>query len=127
MTGRRLGLPSLIAALAVAGAAHAEVNADLQAAALAPQSTTPQSSIPVIDLSAARTAARVSYAQAAALQAAGQVQTSVDRPLASGGATASLGFLCGRQAVYEHSGVADARGFDPDGKFLGAKLAFAFK
>ncbi len=55
------------------------------------------------------------------------VRTSVDHPFGGDNAVGSLGFLCGRQPAYLHSGIAEARGYDPDGKFVGAKLAFAFK
>ena len=104
---------ALASALLAAGAAHAEV--------------APAPSTPVIDLTVAKTAVAVSYAQAAALQAAGIVQTSVDHKFSGQGLTGSLGFLCGLQPAYYHAGAADARGYDPEGKFVGAKLAFAFK
>jgi hypothetical protein len=77
--------------------------------------------------SVARTPKGAAYAQAAALQAAGIVRTSVDQPVAGQSGVASFGFLCGLQPTYAPAGAADARGYDPEGKFVGAKLSFAFR
>lgn len=78
-----------------------------------------------IDLSAPRTPLAMSYAQTVALREAGEARTSVDRRLAKGGLTGSLGFLCGLQPrLDENSG--GAYGIDPHGRFLGAKLSRAF-
>ncbi len=51
-------------------------------------------------------------------------KTAVDRKI--GGATASAGFLCGRMPGHADSGMAGAYGVDPHGRFVGAKLSFAF-
>jgi hypothetical protein len=40
--------------------------------------------------------------------------------------TAALGLLCGRQPEHTESGGAAAYGTDPHGRFVGAKLSFAF-
>jgi hypothetical protein len=40
--------------------------------------------------------------------------------------TGSLGFLCGRQPSHADEGGGAAYGVDPHGRFVGAKLAFAF-
>lgn len=55
-------------------------------------------------------------------------RTSVDHHFGKGdgGATASAGFLCGRQPGHGDSGAAAAYGVDPHGRFVGAKLSFAF-
>jgi hypothetical protein len=117
----RLGYLLIPAVMMAAGAANAQ--------------TLPQSALPVvggetprapIDLSFSRTDLGLAHAQSSALHTAGMVQTSVDQHV-GGDSIASFGFLCGRQAVYEHGGIADARGYDPMGKFVGAKLSFAFR
>ncbi len=67
-------------------------------------------------------------AEAYALRRAGIARTSVDRRFAQDDElTGSLGFLCGLQPGAERSGAAAARGHDPSGRFLGAKLSLAFR
>ena len=39
----------------------------------------------------------------------------------------SLGFLCGLQPGHNEAGSAGAYGVDPHGRFVGAKLSFAFR
>ncbi len=77
----------------------------------------------------ARPAPRVSIApeiaQANVLRQAGVARTSVDRSF-SRTATASLGFLCGLQPRAD-AAIGSAHGFDSQGRFLGAKLSFAFR
>lgn len=41
--------------------------------------------------------------------------------------TGSLGFLCGLQPGHTDQGGAAAYGFDPHGRFVGARLSFAFR
>ncbi|THD61385.1 hypothetical protein [Phenylobacterium sp.] len=56
-------------------------------------------------------------------------KTAVDHhfgPGDAGGATASAGFLCGLQPGHGDNGGAAAYGIDPHGRFVGAKLSFAF-
>ncbi len=55
----------------------------------------------------------------------GIARTSVERQVAGDGVLSS-GLLCGIQPSADTSGAALARGFDPDGKFVGAKMAFKF-
>jgi hypothetical protein len=119
-----LVLAALAAALA-AGAANAQAVSPIPVApAASPAGASARSSI---DLSVSRTDLEIATAQANALRAAGVVQTAVDHSFAPhDDVVGSLGFLCGRQPAYSHSGVAEARGYDPDGKFLGGKLSFAF-
>ncbi len=62
------------------------------------------------------------FDQANALRAAGLARTSLDGRIGDKGPTGSLGFLCGLQP----SGDSRA-GSDPHGRFLGAKLSFAFR
>jgi len=66
-------------------------------------------------------------AAAHALKRAGIVRTAVDRRLAGDDLTGSLGFLCGIQPGADRTGAAAARGVDPTGRFLGAKLSLAFR
>jgi hypothetical protein len=67
------------------------------------------------------------YDAAQALKAAGLARTSVERRFEDRAATASLGFLCGRQADPDARAGASAYGSDPHGRFLGAQLRFAFR
>lgn len=53
-------------------------------------------------------------------------KTAVDHRFGSSGATASAGLLCGRMPGHADSGMAGAYGVDPHGRFVGAKLSFAF-
>lgn len=54
----------------------------------------------------------------------GVARTSVERR--EGGVTGAAGLLCGIQPSADDSGVGAARGYDKDGRFVGAKLAFSF-
>lgn len=62
--------------------------------------------------------------QTQALESAVFAKTAVDHRV--GGATASAGLLCGRMPGHADSGMAGAYGVDPHGRFVGAKLSFAF-
>lgn len=54
-------------------------------------------------------------------------RTSVDRTLASDDVTGSLGCLCGLEPGAGKQGAAAIRGYDPTGRFLGAKLKIALR
>lgn len=69
----------------------------------------------------------VAYANPGPVRIPGIARTSVDRQLASDDVTGSLGFLCGLEPGSGKQGVAAARGYDPSGRFVGAKLKFAFR
>ena len=59
------------------------------------------------------------------LETAVFAKTAVERTLAGNSRlSASAGFLCGLQPGHHDSG--DAYGVDPHGRFVGAKLSFAF-
>ena len=62
-----------------------------------------------------------------ALKRAGIARTAVDRRLSGDDLTGYLGFLCGIQPGADRSGAAAARGVDPTGRFVGAKLSLAFR
>jgi hypothetical protein len=64
-------------------------------------------------------------AEAYALKRAGLARTAVERR--SDAATAALGFLCGLKDSADRSGGAAARGVDPHGRFLGARLSLSFR
>ena len=59
------------------------------------------------------------------LRSAGLARTSVDTALDKG-ATGSVGFLCGRPGGQADQGGAAAYGYDPNGRFVGAKLSIGF-
>ena len=64
------------------------------------------------------------YAQARPPLPRGVARTSVEHK--KGGVTGSAGVLCGIQPSADDSGVGTARGYDSEGRFVGAKLAFSF-
>lgn len=66
------------------------------------------------------------YANAPAQLPRGIAKTSVESRLAGDGPVASAGLLCGLKPSADYSGMGTARGYDNDGRFVGAKLAFAF-
>jgi hypothetical protein len=58
---------------------------------------------------------------------AGIARTSIDHRFEDDAAVGSVGYLCGLNPGQKMSGAAGAAGYDPMGKFLGAKLSFAFR
>jgi hypothetical protein len=58
---------------------------------------------------------------------AGIARTSIDHRFEDDGAVGSAGYLCGLQPGEKMYGAAGAAGYDPMGKFLGAKLTVAFR
>jgi hypothetical protein len=122
---RAVRLPTLIVlalGLACAGAARADTAAEALRAAV----MTPKSAISRLgDAPNARIILPAPFAEAYALRQAGIARTAV-----SGGddeVTRAMGFLCGLQPGQKPTGAAAARGYDPSGRFLGAKLSVAFK
>ena len=81
---------------------------------------------PVLDLSRPSVDFAVRYAKAPADRIPGVARTAVDRRLESD-VTGSLGFMCGLKPGAERYGVAAAHGWDPTGRFLGARLSLAFR
>ena len=130
---RPLGLTVLIAALA--GAADASA----QTLTLAPYSadTRTPSPLPVRAVAPSRPAPDLANPldglaptarPANSLQSAVFATTAVDHRFSGrDGVTGSLGFLCGLQPGHTENGGAAAFGSDPHGRFLGAKLSFAFR
>ena len=68
----------------------------------------------------------VRYANAPVQLPRGIARTSVESRLSGDGPTASAGVLCGLKPSADYSGMGTARGYDNDGRFVGAKLAFTF-
>lgn len=101
---------------AIAGAGHA------QTLVSAVPKTPAYSQAKPLDLSLP---GALNYAgRAPALLPRGVARTSVERQ--ADGVTGSAGLLCGLKPSADTSGAAAARGYDPDGKFVGARLALRF-
>nr|WP_295108592.1 hypothetical protein [uncultured Caulobacter sp.] len=64
------------------------------------------------------------YAQAPAPLPRGVARTAIERR--DGAVSGGVGVLCGIQPSADTSGVGTARGYDNDGRFVGAKLGFSF-
>ena len=111
---RRLIVLSLAAA-ALAGAACA-----------APLQSRVDSVQPTLDVTGAHPMLVLRNTDAGALRAAGIARTSVDHQFASKDVEGSFGFLCGLQAGQTDHGAAAAHGYDPQGRFVGAKLKLSF-
>ncbi|GGL36509.1 hypothetical protein [Caulobacter rhizosphaerae] len=107
---------ALVAAFALVGAAQAEV-----AAPAAPR----LSLAPAKPLDLAAPGLPVLYSRAPAPLPPGVARTSIEGKVA-GDALLGAGLLCGLKPNADDSGAGRARGYDPDGKFVGAKLAFSF-
>ena len=108
-----------LAAATIAGAACAE-------GVPAPAQSRVDGVQPVLDVTGARPMLVLRNTQAAALRAAGIARTSVDHRFASEDVEGSFGFLCGLQPGQTDHGAAAAHGYDPQGRFLGAKLKLSF-
>jgi len=110
-----------------AGAAHAET-APSAAEALMKAPLRATASGVALDLSAHKGAAfSPRYDQAPEARIPGVARTAIDHRYDEG-VVGSLGFLCGLEAGAERDkGAAAARGYDPSGRFVGAKLRVAFR
>jgi hypothetical protein len=109
-----------LALIAVAGAARAEIAPGALASAVraAPQSAldVPQAAL-VLPRDLLASVVRVP----------GVAKTSVDHSFAQKGLSGVAGFICGLEPSKDTSGGATAYGYDPHGRFVGAKLTFAFR
>jgi len=115
MTDPRRFCCSLVAALALAGAAQAETpSLAVLNAAVRPA------------LAAQDTAAPAPHPVEGAFQHITMMKTVVERRLTPDGLTGALGLLCGRQPSRDISGGAGAFDKDPEGKFVGAQLSRTF-
>jgi hypothetical protein len=104
----------VITALAVGGAAQA------QPAPSAPRLSLAQAR--PLDLKAP--GLPVLYSRAPTPLPPGVARTSIEGK--AGEAMLGAGLLCGLQPNADESGAGRARGYDPDGKFVGAKVGFRF-
>lgn len=119
--------PAVALAVAVGSAGSAQAQDARAMFASLPAHATAQARAP-IDLTMPHTPRAESFAQANALRAAGVARTALDHRFARDDeVVGSLGFLCGLHENLDNSGGARAYGFDPNGRFLGAKLSFAFR
>ena len=109
---------ALAAALATTGLAHAETVLP----AYPPTAKTPSLSAPLNLKPVGPIELR--YAQAPAPLPRGVARTAIERR--EGGVSGGIGVLCGIQPSADTSGVGTARGYDNDGRFVGAKLGFSF-
>lgn len=122
---RRRRTPFAVAGLlvlALAGTARAGASTDALNAAVraAPPAAAPEAAKGRVLLPDA-------YAEAYALRSRGLARTAIDGRIdPDEDVTGALGFLCGLQPGARRSGAAAARGVDPTGRFLGAKLSLAF-
>jgi opacity protein-like surface antigen len=123
----------VIAAAALAGAASAATTAldaqgDAQAATRTLQSLRPQAAETPTAADLAKSVLPVRDALAGAVRLpAGVAKTSVDHSFAPGRVSGSAGFVCGLQDSLDHAGAREITGYDPHGRFVGAKLSFAFR
>ena len=123
---RTLIFVTSLALTAVAGAAHAET------LGLKPYAITTKAPMMSLARDAAMQSSRpdlsvaVRYANAPAPLPRGIARTSVESRIAGDGPVASAGVLCGLKPSADYSGMGTARGYDNDGRFVGAKLAFSF-
>jgi hypothetical protein len=123
---RALILLTSLALTAVAGGAYA------QTVGLKPYAITAKAPAMSLARDAAIQGSRsdlsvpVRYANAPAQLPRGIAKTSVESRIAGDGPVASAGVLCGLKPSADYSGMGTARGYDNDGRFVGAKLAFTF-
>ncbi|MDR3507862.1 MAG: hypothetical protein P4L64_08205 [Caulobacteraceae bacterium] len=79
---------------------------------------------PVIDLTAGQARA---LPKATAIGVSDGPSTTVDHRFGAGGVMASAGFLCDLQPGVKTNGGPTASEFDPNGRFVGARLSLRFK
>lgn len=130
----KTALSALMLTFAMSGAAIAQstgATPDLLTAHLKPSAAVSQLQSRLadtpLDLTRHNAAFGVSYANPGPARIPGVARTSVDRKLAKDDVIGSLGFLCGLEPGSGDKGLAAARGYDPSGRFVGAKLRFAFR
>ena len=124
---RRDGLKISLAFCALMAAACGAKAQTAPQASPAPPSVGAYAFTKPVDLSLPPAALGVTDAQADALRRAGMVRTAIEHRFTRDGVTGSLGFLCGLPPNASDGGATAVRGYDPQGRFLGAKLSFAFR
>jgi hypothetical protein len=109
---------ALTAGLLLATTAHAETAIPAYPpVAKAPNLSTPLNLKPVGPV-------ELRYANARTPLPRGVARTAIERK--EGGISGGVGVLCGIQPSADTSGIGTARGYDNDGRFVGAKLGFSF-
>ena len=122
MSRTRLLILTVLASALFCGAAGAETPlAPFQVQAEPPAISLAQRPL---DLTSPRAALPLGYSRAPTPLPRGVARTAVEHQ--SDDITTGAGLLCGIQPSADTSGAAMARGYDPDGKFVGAKLALRF-
>ena len=113
---RMLGL-AVLTALVLGASAQAETLPPYPPAAKAPNLSTPlnMNRIGPIELR---------YASARPPLPRGVARTAIEHR--DGAISGGVGVLCGIQPSADNSGVGTARGYDNEGRFVGAKLGFSF-
>jgi hypothetical protein len=115
-----------LSGLAAAVAMTIAVSAQAQTSSPAPSMS--QALRQALGVSGQSSTLPMSYAGAETPLTPGVGRTAVDHSFGKGGGvTGSAGFLCGRGAGPDNNGAATAYGYDPEGRFVGAKLSIAFK
>jgi hypothetical protein len=88
----------------------------------------PQSSRPAPDLADPLDPMAPTVRQARTVESVVFAKTALDHRFAGRqDVTGSVGFLCGLKPGHNDGGGAAAYGVDPHGRFVGAKLSFAFR
>ncbi|WP_299003574.1 hypothetical protein [uncultured Caulobacter sp.] len=109
-------------ALAAPGLAHAEATLPVYPPAAPSAARTPNLAAPLNLKPAGPIELR--YANAPPPLPRGVARTAIERR--QGGVSGGIGVLCGIQPSADTSGVGAARGYDNEGRFVGAKLGFSF-
>jgi hypothetical protein len=95
----------------------------VEAACAEPAGTTPLVSRPP---GPAAPSLPVRYSYAPATLPEGITRTAVERRSLRDGVAGAAGFLCGLSPIADDRGAAAITGYDPQGRFLGARLSFSF-
>jgi hypothetical protein len=119
----KTGSSTLIAAILMAVAASAGAQAAPDPAEALAAAAFAKPGAPT----ASRSGPGAARARADASLPTGVARTSIDHRFAPDGLIAEAGFLCGLQPSRNDRGASAARGYDPHGRFLGAKLRLAFR
>jgi opacity protein-like surface antigen len=126
MSGHRSLMSGLAAVIAIGAAAQAQAQTTPQASP-AHAAAIAQALRQALGAAGQSSPLPLNFASDEAPRAPGVAQTAVDHHFGKGGVVGSAGFLCGRGAGPDNNGAATAYGYDPEGRFVGAKLSFAFK
>lgn len=124
MTGLSSALILAAAVAAVSGAAHAQTSAP--AAAATPPPVLIVRTRLNLDRNGVTPIPAASQSVDPLRDAAIPARSVEGRFTSAGNLVGSLGFLCGREPGHGDTGSAAAFGYDPHGRFLGAKVSYGF-